>query len=272
MGLVYALNAGDYEPISHGDNYLYHQYDKIASFLLKNYGQEYQQILAKPVLSNGVVNWHANYDFELSRIGDLSHDIQVKIKRLYWELKNRLDQDIDQLEYSSLPEKKKWGLMLRQVFDDENNVILSDGNFWCLLWGWKFKNKSENYLPPEFITPEPAEVQKEEVVFVPLKESETEISNIQMENSIPEEIPVPIADTTIRANQKQKKSYFWHRLKRFFRNFVYQYWGLLLFILLVLFIFCLVQKCTREDCPDIKELNQQLDELNKEISNRCSQQ
>ena len=34
MGLIYVINSSEFEPISFGDNYLYHQYDKIASFLL----------------------------------------------------------------------------------------------------------------------------------------------------------------------------------------------------------------------------------------------
>lgn len=272
MGLVYAINAGEYEPISFGDNYLYHQNDKIASFLLKNYGQEYKQILAKPVLSNGIVNWHANYDMELSRIGDLNQETQVRIKKLYWELKTRLDKDIDDLEYSSLPEKKKWGSMLRQVFDDENNVILSDGNFWCLLWGWKFKNKTENYLPPEFDASSDVEI-IEEIPAESINDSPTDIEQgIQMEEVQIEDIQTPIKDFPSATATKKNKVSFWYRVKRFFRNFVYRYWGLLFFILLILFIFCLVEKCTRADCPEINELNQQLDALNEEINNRCSNQ
>jgi hypothetical protein len=270
MGLVYVINASDYEPISFGDNYLYHQYDKISSFLLKNYGKEYQEILAKPVLNNGVVNWHANHDMQLSRIGDLNQDTQLPIKKQYWDLKKRLDQDIEELEYSSLPEKKKWGAMLRQVFDDENNMILSDGNFWCLLWGWKFKNKTENYLPPDFIAPEPTAPEPPIEETVPLT---TEVPELPQQSPVEvvemEDIPAPIVANVNQAGAQKKKVSFWHRIKRFFRNFVYRYWGLLFFILLVLFIFCLVQKCTREECPEVKELNEQLDMLNEEISNRC---
>jgi hypothetical protein len=268
MGLVYVINASDYEPISFGDNYLYHQYDRISSFLLRNYGKEYQDILSKPVLSNGAINWHARHDMQLSRIGDLNQDTQVSIKKQYWELKKRLDQDIDDLEYSSLPERKKWGSMLRQVFDDENNMILSDGNFWCLLWGWRFKNKSENYLPPDFISPvgtvgDPkGDETLPEGAGSPDLPRDTEVLEM-------EEIPPGVGTNVNGAQSSKTKVSFWYKLKRFFRNFVYRFWGLLFFILLVLFIFCLVQKCTREDCPEIKELNEQLDSLNQEINERC---
>lgn len=278
MGLVYALNASDYEPISYGDNYLYQQYDKLASFLLKNYGVEYKQILSKPVLNNGIVNWHADYNFELSRIGDLNKQTQLNIKKQYWELKNRLDNDIDTLEHSQLPEKKKWGAMLRQVFDDENNVILTDGNFWCLLWGWKFKNKSENYLAPEFINPiqpEPEaiadEVESEEkIVSENSEEDSVYVEPIEtIENTTLEQEPINVTNNDNFEPVAKTKVSFWYKLKRFFRNFVYRYWGLLFFILLVLFIFCILQKCTKQNCNEVEELNRNLDSLNTEIENRC---
>lgn len=265
MGLVYVLNANDYEPISFGDNYLYHQYDKVSSFLLRNYGKKYQQILAKPVLSGGVVNWHANFDSELSRIGDLNQETQNKILRSYWELKDKLDQDIEDLEYSNLPEKKKWGSILRQIFDDENNVILTSGDFWCLLWGWRFKNKSENYRPPEF---------ENQIVPVfdtitesnePLEKQVQEIQDLQEVEEI-EKITIP---SDIRDIPENKKNHFWYRIKRFFRNFVYRYWGLLLFILLILFIFCFVQKCSNSKCDEEEQIENNLIELNDKINNRC---
>ncbi len=269
MGLIYVINSSEFEPISFGDNYLYHQYDKIASFLLKNYGQEYQQILAKPVLNNGIVNWHANYDMQLSRIGDLSQDTQVKIKKIYWELKSRLDKDIEDLEYSSLPEKKKWGSMLRQVFDDENNIILSDGEFWCLLWGWKFRNKTENYLPPEFASPNTsAPVITESapnIPAIPAAPAPLPAEVVQLND-----VPKPLNNTINAGNNKIKGSHFWYKIKRFLRNFVYRYWGLLLLILLLLILFCLFKNLTMKDCPEFNELNDQLDSLNVEIKKRCS--
>jgi hypothetical protein len=270
MGLIYVINASDYEPISFGDNYLYHQYDKISSFLLKNYGKEYQGILSKPVLSNGVVNWHANHDMQLSRIGDLNHDTQISIKKLYWDLKKRLDQDIDDLEFSSLPEKNKWGSMLRQVFDDENNMILSDGSFWCLLWGWKFKNKTENYRPPQFLVPEPKEIELATQENTPVETEPPDLSQQSRGEEIKKDYVHPLVATD--ANNKvtvNKKSNFGYKIKRFFRNFVYRYWGLLLFILLIMFIFCIVQKSFKEDCPEVIELNKQMDSLNQEIKKRC---
>jgi hypothetical protein len=210
---------------------------------------------------------------QLSRIGDLSQDTQVKIKKIYWDLKSKLDKDIDDLEYSSLPEKKKWGSMLRQVFDDENNIILSDGEFWCLLWGWKFRNKTENYLPPEFINPEATKSEIPEPLSIPAIPEKLEEQNLLTPEVLQEKvIPPPINNQIINNDKKLKGSNFWYKLKRFFRNFVYRYWGLLLFILLLLLLFCLFQKLTVRECPEMIELNEQLDSLNSEIKKRCLNQ
>jgi len=141
MGVVYVLNSSDYSPISIGDKYLYQEYDKVASFLKRNFESSIHSILAKPVLANGAIQWHAEVDVPLTRIGDLSADIQVRIKKRYWKIKEELEKEVYILENSNNAEKKKWGSILRQIFDDENNVLLTDGDFWCLMWGWKFKNK-----------------------------------------------------------------------------------------------------------------------------------
>lgn len=257
MNAVYVINASDYKPISLGDSYLYQQYDKIASFLATNYGQEYVRLLAKPVIINNQINWHTDYDQPLSRIGDLSNEIQERIKTDYWRIKNKLDKDIEELEFSRTTEKRNWGNILKQIFNDENNVILTDGNYWCLLWGWKFMNKKENFLAPVF-QPEEKEIVEEPVETSPIVDQEPEIEEEVIESNF-----VPVSHIAPR------KRSFWYGLKRALRNFVYRYWGLLFFILLCLLLFCLMQKCTREECPEIFELNNQLDSLNSEISRRC---
>jgi hypothetical protein len=149
-------------------------------------------------------------------------------------------------------------------------MILSDGDFWCLLWGWKFKNKTENYLAPEFLNPDPIIIEtpepEETSELEEIVEEHEPVSIQEVEN---EEIQTPIDIVSDTSISKVKRNNFWYKLKRFFRNFVYRYWGLLFFILLVLFIFCLVQKCNRVDCPEIQELNEQLDALNQEINERC---
>jgi hypothetical protein len=269
--LIYSLNSSDYEPISFGDNYLYLQYDKIFSFLLRNYQESYRNILAKPVLNNGVIQWYAEHNQELSRIGDLSESVQKNIKRQYWNLKELLNTDIEELESSKNEEKRKWGNMLRQVFDDENNIILTDGKFWCLLWGWKFKNKTENFLAPEFFNPEP-ETSLQKV------NNDLEISSVdsledkpQIEDAVYEDVDLKKPEVEQQVNKpiEKPKNLFWYKIKRFFRNFVYRYWGLMLLFLLLLFIFCLFQKCNRRECKPAYEIEQKLNEIENKVKDRC---
>ena len=253
MGVVYVLNSSDYSPISIGDKYLYQEYDKVASFLKRNFESSIHSILAKPVLANGAIQWHAEVDVPLTRIGDLSADIQVRIKKRYWKIKEELEKEVYILENSNNAEKKKWGSILRQIFDDENNVLLTDGDFWCLMWGWKFKNKKENYLPPEFLAdPVPAPA-PEPLVEEPQQEEEV----------------IPLPQEPVQELYPKRKSSFWYGLKRLLRNFVYRFWGLLMLILLVLFLWCLFQKCTREECAEVDALNKELDALNAQINDRC---
>ena len=260
MNSIYLINASDYRPISLGDAYLYQQYDKITSFLGTNYGQEYVRLLAKPVIINNQINWHMDYHQPLSRIGDLSTDIQNRIKTEYWKVKNKLDKDIEELEYSRAIEKKNWGNILKQIFNDENNVILTDGNYWCLLWGWKFMNKEENYLQPVF---DKKETNIEEAP--PEDANPIAIQKPDIEEGIIEPVPTNDVANTIKPQNKS----FWYGLKIGLRNFVYRYWGILFFILFCLLMFCLMQHCSREECPEIYELNNQLDSLNNEINARC---
>jgi hypothetical protein len=271
--LVYSINSGEYEPISVGDSYLYLLYDKIHSFLIRNYEDNYVKILAKPVFSNGVVQWYADHHQELSRIADLPQDVQIRIKQQYWQIKQRLDADIDDLEFSSNPEKKKWGGILRQVFNDENNMILSDGDFWCLLWGWKFRNKAENYLAPEFLkeprTTEPLEegsssaAMNDDISGTKVTEPEKETEAPLMEDAIPVNPP------SGHAPQRAKSNHFLYRIKRFFRNFTYRYWGLMLIILFIMFLFCLFQKCNNKPCEPATRIEKKLEDLERKVKERC---
>ena len=62
MIIVYKIETNKYDPISYGTNYLYNEFDRIQSFLIKQNAQRYKNILAKPVLSNGSVHWYANFN------------------------------------------------------------------------------------------------------------------------------------------------------------------------------------------------------------------
>ena len=127
MIIVYKIETNKYDPISYGTNYLYNEFDRIQSFLIKQNAQRYKNILAKPVLSNGSVQWYANFNQPFSRINELNADAQVSIKKQYWEFRQHIDKEIQQLSLSRETEKQNWGGLLKEVFNEDDNVILSDG-------------------------------------------------------------------------------------------------------------------------------------------------
>lgn len=281
MIIVYTISTGTFEPISFGTNYLYSQYDKIQSFLIKNYLQKYKNILAKPILSGTDVNWFGNFNKPLSRLSDLSQEIQEKIKIEYWNAQKQIINDIKSLEYSKETEKKNWAKLLKEVFNDDNNIILSDGVDWCLLWGWQFKNKQENYLAPSFL---PNVIPVEEVASI--NNDSIEVSPVIVNGAIPSDIPqdepeiiqLPIEEDKPTAeiiNQKKVKPTIWDKIKSFFRRLVYRIWGLLLIIMIVLFIMCLLKYCSNENisesCSEMEKVNLRLMDLDKKVKERCDQ-
>jgi len=263
---LFALQLNEYQPISVGDGYLYQYYDKIISYS-RNVDNKYSHLLAKPILNNGIIEWHGAGSESFSRIGDRSKEEQERIKRQYWDFKSKIDVEILDLKESLNPEKQKWGTLLSQVFDDENNVIITDGRMWSLLWGWKFRNKVENYLAPVFDAPgkvpETPEIETASSNPSPAPAAETnQIFDVQEEK-------VPLVSNVVPERNNRVRPGFWFRVKRFLRLFVYRFWGLMSFILMLMFLFCLLQKCTNSDCPPDSTLNNKLNELERKVRDCC---
>ena len=265
---IYSINTNSYEPVSFEKSYLYNQYDKIQSFLIKNYGIKYKEVLAKPIISDEQVLWHGNFQNKLNRISEYPEDIQNTIKQEYWLLINYVNDEINKLAIAKDPEKQSWGKLLREVFNDENNIILTDGNEWCLLWGWKFRNNQENYLPPVFKT------KSEEIAtnnfgtgmptpFIP--EIVNSANTLLAENATKEEEST--SKKTIKAGGSGWLS-FLHAL----RYFVYRFWGLLFFIMFLLLIATMFKSCNNaacNNCNNLDSLNSKILELQKKAAERC---
>ncbi len=271
MNLVYTTDVKSFDTISVGSNYLYQQYEKVQSFLHQNYKGEYSKILAKPVLTNETVQWYAGFDGSLSRLSDLSKNTQDTVLTKYWETIYKLRDEIGRLSKSSEKEKQNWSEILSEVFNENNNIILSDGNDWCLLWGWKYSNGRENYLPPNFIVPVPVDGLEQGAN----EEEPEKVEETPVEQPVIPVVP-PVMDTEDNGDagnaddeQGKKKSHFWYRVKRFFRNFVYRYWGLLLLIMMILLFLCLCKRCNRDKCNETQDLKQRLIELENKARERC---
>ena len=204
----------------------------------------------------------------MNRISEYPEDIQNAIKQEYWLLINYVNDEINKLAIAKDPEKQSWGKLLREVFNDENNIILTDGNEWCLLWGWKFRNNQENYLPPVFKT------KSEEIAannfgtgmptpFIP--EIVNSANTLLAENATKEEEST--SKKTIKAGGSGWLS-FLHAL----RYFVYRFWGLLFFIMFLLFIASMFKSCNNaacNNCNNLDSLNSKILELQKKAAERC---
>jgi hypothetical protein len=270
MNVIYTIDTTTYEPISFGSMYLYNQYDKIQSFLLKNYQNKYKDILAKPILSGGQVIWYGHFNDPMSRLSDLTEEVQTTIKTAYWSTKLDITKDIDLLIASRDTEKKNWGQLLKEVFNDDNNVILSNGSAWCLLWGWKFKTKQENYLSPEFMPRLMAEP--------PIPAPYTADTGVVDQEAIDQEPfiepePIPVDTASPPPENRRVSVSIWTRIKHFLRWFAYRFWGFLLLILLILFIACMIKTCAKnqqlENCNRLDSLNRSLQDVQKKAEQRC---
>jgi hypothetical protein len=276
MTIVYKIETGKFDPISYGTNYLYNQYDRIQSFLNRLDPVRYRQLLAKPVLSNGQVLWYANFSNPFSRLSDLPESRQTEIKTRYWEVRQLLDREIVQLDQSRDTERQSWANLLREVFNEEDNVILSDGENWCLLWGWKFRNSRENYLAPEFM-PRQTETTSP-ISDIPIPGGPVDDGAAQPSAPIsgpisplpPEGVPLPKPEHP----GSFRNPTLWDRIKRFLRTAVYRFWGLMLLVMLLLFLMCLFKQCRnqklRENCRELEQLNRGLIDLEKKVKDRCN--
>jgi hypothetical protein len=272
---IYSINTDSFEPVSFEKSYLYNQYDKIQSFLIKNYGIKFKDVLAKPIITDQQVVWHGNFSNTMNRISDFDEEVQNQIKEEYWTLLTFLKDEINKLSLAKDPEKKSWGNLLREVFNDENNIILTDGTLWCLLWGWKFRNNAENYLPPVFkdnILKNSSANQGESARSIPIISNAPIKDNNSTSLNTNEEEEQNEETNSDNDTKKPKKEGFWLSFIHALRRFVYRYWGLLFLIMFLLLMSCLFKGCGSNNCNNcnnIDSLNSKILELQKKVADRC---
>jgi hypothetical protein len=206
----------------------------------------------------------------MNRLTEFTEDVQTQIKEEYWTLLAYLNEEIKKLTIAKDPEKKAWGTLLREVFNDENNIILTDGYVWCLLWGWKFKNNAENYLPPIFKETTGNQVDTSRFIptinNAPININSTPTNDTNDEDEQIEEAP------SAKDTKKINKENFWLSLIHALRRFVYRFWGLLFLIMFLMLMSCLFKSCgssNNNNCNNIDSLNSKILELQKKVADRC---
>ena len=86
MNKFTTISTKDYVPLSHKEEYFHNKYDLIQSFLEKEFGEEYANILALPQIKNREV-WHPSNRISYASYHAFCRDIQLfHILKLFFPL------------------------------------------------------------------------------------------------------------------------------------------------------------------------------------------
>jgi hypothetical protein len=293
MNLIYSTDTKEFSPISHGDTYLYEKYFRIFSFLKTKLKDHEINHLAQPIVKGTMVDWHGNYANKMTALASFDASIQQSIESSYVELLSKTKRISKELLSSGDDEKMAWGKLISETFDTENNILITDGQEWAIIWGWQFRNKlnfanadfmSDQYVEPAPIVPGPAEIASNNMagntppIIAPITMSEEKIETFSMdgrnemteETEAEEEAVMDPPSNTPPVVEKSRMG-FWQHIKRFFRWLAYRFWGLMMLIIYTLLILCLCKKCHHHepDCSQYQKIERDLKYLEGIVKGRC---
>ncbi|WP_286859432.1 MULTISPECIES: hypothetical protein [Sphingobacterium] len=143
MQKFHSIATDRYIPLSFDNAYLFNQYDRISNFLVFNLDKKYRNFLAKPVKNNYDIDWYSVH-MELQPV-EQSPYREYGLKQ-YWLVMEELQKRIEDLMRNKDSNVQYWGAILQAVFNPEDNLIFTNGQDICIIWGWKFEN-SHNRKP-----------------------------------------------------------------------------------------------------------------------------
>ena len=249
MNKFTTISTRDYTPLSYKEEYFHDKYDLIQSFLEKEFGKEFANMLSFPQIKNREVDWHSKYEAVFKRVSEFQKSEQEQILNIYWNKINKIKALTSSFQSSNSDEKRRWADLLDDVFNSNNNIVFSDGKNIVLLWGWKFNASEENYVPLPVIS----------------------TSNVIEDNTISESIeddPIPVIpadpiDDDPIVSKLPWYILFWEWIKKIFRRF----WWILLFLLVLWFLLnldtCSCNKIEHVDFPS----NNSIDSTQETIYN-----
>lgn len=287
MNLIYSTDTKEFSPISHGDSYLYEKYFRIFSFLKTKLKDHEYNHLAQPIVKENMVDWHGNYSNKMNSLSSFDSKIQEKIESLYVELLSKTKKISKELLSSGDEEKMAWGKLISETFNTENNILITDGIEWAIIWGWQFRNKlnfaNADFISDQFEEPAPSPKTTEDTLLA----KTTIVSPVDTKETISqanEEIP-PYADGEKADNNPilgktvippppiaiKSRLSFWQHIKRFLRWLAYRFWGLIMLIIYTLLIICLCKKCQHNDndCSQYQKIERDLKYLEGRVKERC---
>jgi hypothetical protein len=248
----YNINTEAFVPISHEKSYLFNFYDKLSNFLAINISSQYKlkHFLAKPVKNNYEIDFYSIYN-GLVFSEDLQPDEKDKVLTKYRDIIDIINKKIEELEYSKDDNKKDWAKLLKLVFNYKNNLVYSNGNDICIIWGWKFENNS-NYKPvvlppvppsvgppivdtPETEEPtEPTEPDPTEKPIVEPPETEEPVEEPDLEST--EETKDETTETEIEIEEEPIDEAKNTSFLEFLKWFASKYWWFLIVLLVLIAI------------------------------------
>ena len=128
MNKFTTLSTRNYLPLSYQDQYFYNKYDLIRTFLEDNFGEDFSELLAFPILKRYEVDWLARTENRLKRVSEFSKSEQDKILNIYWEKINKINVLTTSFLNSNSSEKKEWANLLNDVFNSESFLISMSDN------------------------------------------------------------------------------------------------------------------------------------------------
>jgi len=264
MNLIYTTYTDQFQPVSFADNYLYENYQRVAAFLKSRIKSDDFKAFAKPVLLNNRIDWFSDASGLMKPISEFNEAHQKEIEEKYVSLRRNIYRITSQLKNHPDQENTIWGKLIDAIFNTEDNLLVSNGTDWAVIWGWKFRNVL-HFITPNFFeesAPQPEKNEPTVEISVPTQTIEISPDSTVQEDELTPNPKYVDPKTKVRLS-------FWERIKRFLRWLTYRFWGLLLLILAIMLICCICRKCSNRDdkCPNTIE--KELDRLNQRIKDRC---
>jgi hypothetical protein len=290
MNLIYTTENSQFSPISHGSSYLYEKFDRIQSFLRSQLKPEELNRLAQPVVNGDNVEWYGMNEQKMQLLGSFPEAFQRQIEQDYLAFIQKIKNITSSLINNNDPEKKAWGNLIKDTFNIDNNMLISDGSNWAIIWGWEFRNQLRfGYSSFESDQIKPSETPKDEPKDEPqqINQPTEPIENNKPIEALPLEKPKndnnPVQDSIVVDDEafpeddenpaaERSRLSFWQYIKRFFRWLAYRFWGLMLLIIYTLLIIFLTKQCTKKpDCSEFQKVERELKFLEGRIKERCSE-
>ena len=236
MNRIYTFSTKEFQPISFKDVYLYDCYGSIFQFLKSNnFSSAEISRLAKPELkANSAIEWYANFNGEFKSIDKFDNIQKKKVIEEYGKLNDKVDRFCAQLKRMNTSDGKEWFELLSAVFDPKNVLLVSNGNDWVVIWGWRFNSLNANYRVPDF-----SRIESTPVIENQSDDKISSIQEIKEEAPLEDEVPVVPPVTEVQQERvRTEKLPWWKRFFRFLRWFTYRFWLFLLLLALLPLLLC----------------------------------